>query len=91
MFYSGVRKCELLALNLKDFDFEKNTVDINKSYVRFNDEDLIQTPKTPKSKRVITLPVQTMEIIKIMQANFMTIVLPIGYLPAQNIIYLTKW
>lgn len=54
----------MLALTLKDFNFEKNTVDINKSYVRFNGEDLIQTPKTPKSKRVITLPVQTMEIIK---------------------------
>lgn len=64
MFYSGIREGELLALTLKDFNFEKNTVDINKSYVRFNGEDLIQTPKTPKSKRVITLPIQTMEIIK---------------------------
>ena len=36
MFYSGVREGELLALTLKEFNFEKNTVDINKSYVRFN-------------------------------------------------------
>ena len=49
---------------IRDKVLEKNTVDINKSYVRFNGKDLIQTPKTPKSKRVITLPVQTMEIIK---------------------------
>lgn len=64
MFYSGMREGELLALTLNDFDFEKNIVSINKSYVRFNGQDLIQTPKTPKSKREITLPEQTMQLIK---------------------------
>lgn len=64
MFFSGVRAGELLALTLDDFDFNKNTVEISKSYARFNGRDLIQTPKTPKSKRIITLPEQTMNIIK---------------------------
>ena len=39
-----------------DFDFEKRTVSINKSYQRLNGQDLITTPKTEKSNRVITMP-----------------------------------
>ena len=38
------------------FDFEKGTVSINKSYQRLNGQDLITTPKTEKSNRVITMP-----------------------------------
>ncbi len=63
-FYSGMREGELLALTLNDFDFDNNTVSITKNYVRLNNEDLIQTPKTPKSKRTITLPAEIMEMIK---------------------------
>jgi len=63
-FYSGMREGELLALTLNDFDFDRNTVSINKSFVRFNGQDLIQTPKTPKSKRVVTLPEQIMDLVK---------------------------
>ena len=59
LFYSGMREGEALALTLNDFDFENNTVNINKTYVKHNGQDLIQTPKTPKSKRVITLPEST--------------------------------
>ncbi len=47
---------ELLALAPADFDFEKRTVTINKSYQRLNGQDLITTPKTEKSNRVITMP-----------------------------------
>ena len=47
---------ELLALTPADFDFEKRTVTINKSYQRLNGQDLITTPKTEKSNRVITMP-----------------------------------
>ncbi len=39
-----------------DFDFEKRTVSINKSYQRLNKQDVITTPKTPKSNRVIQMP-----------------------------------
>lgn len=63
-FYSGMREGEVLAVTLNDFDFENNTVNVNKSYAKHNGEDLIQTPKTPKSKRIITLPEQIMELIK---------------------------
>ena len=56
MYYTGVREGELLALTLSDIDFENDTIRINKSYQRLNGEDLITTPKTPKSKRIITIP-----------------------------------
>ncbi|KAF5033434.1 putative prophage phiRv2 integrase [anaerobic digester metagenome] len=47
---------ELLALTLKDIDFEKRTISITKSYQRFNSKDVITPPKTPKSKRTINIP-----------------------------------
>lgn len=47
---------ELLALTMADFDFEKNTVRINKSYQRLQGQDYITSPKTAKSNRTIKLP-----------------------------------
>lgn len=64
LFYSGMREGEALALTLSDFDFQKNTVSINKTYCRYKKTDLIQAPKTPKSKRVISLPQQIMDLVK---------------------------
>lgn len=56
LYWCGIREGELLALTPADFDFEKCTVSINKSYQRLNGQDLITTPKTEKSNRVITMP-----------------------------------
>ena len=56
LYWCGIREGELLALTPADFDFEKGTVSINKSYQRLNGQDLITTPKTEKSNRVITMP-----------------------------------
>lgn len=56
LYYSGMRSGEMLALNISDFDFTNGTVKINKNYARYKGKDLILTPKTKKSKRVITLP-----------------------------------
>ena len=64
LFWTGMRSGELLALTLNDFDFEAQTVSINKNYARMKDEDLILEPKTPKSKRVITIPPFLCDIIK---------------------------
>ena len=49
LYWCGIREGELLALTPADFDFEKRTVSINKSYQRLNGEDLITTPKTEKA------------------------------------------
>ena len=54
----------LQALTLADIDFEKSTITINKSYQRINREDVITTPKTPKSNRVVTMPNVLAECLK---------------------------
>ena len=56
LYWCGIRLGELLTLTAEDFDFEKNTVRINKSYQRLQGQDVITTPKTPKSNRTIKLP-----------------------------------
>ena len=56
LYWCGLREGELLALTPSDFDFEKRTVSITKSYQRLNGQDIITTPKTEKSNRVITMP-----------------------------------
>mgnify|MGYP000966068643 CR=1 FL=1 len=56
LYWCGVRTGELLALTPKDFDFERGTVSINKSYQRLKGKDVITTPKTKKSNRLITMP-----------------------------------
>ena len=57
LYWCGVREGELLALTPADFDFEKQTVTISKSYQRIKGRDVITDPKTPKSNRVIQMPV----------------------------------
>lgn len=63
LFWTGMRIGECLALNLNDFDFEAKTVSISKNYARHQKQDLILKPKTPKSKRIITIPKFLCDII----------------------------
>ena len=56
LYWCGIREGKLLALTPADFDFEKGTVTINKSYQRLKGQDVITTPKTEKSNRTITMP-----------------------------------
>ena len=56
LYWCGIREGELLALTAADFDFEKETVRVNKSYQRLHGEDVITTPKTKKSNRIIKMP-----------------------------------
>ena len=56
LYWCGIREGELLALTPADFDFKKQTLRINKSYQRLNKQDIITTPKTPKSIRTIQMP-----------------------------------
>ena len=64
LFYSGCRIGETLALTLNDFDFQKNTVSITKTYFRHNGIDEITTPKTEESVRKIVIPKFLVEEIK---------------------------
>ena len=56
LYWTGMRLGELLALTPKDVDLEKRTISITKSYQRLGRKDVITPPKTPKIKRVITIP-----------------------------------
>ena len=56
LYWCGIRLGELLALTMEDFDLEAGTLWINKSYQRLRGQDVITTPKTRKSNRVIKLP-----------------------------------
>jgi len=56
LYWCGIRVGELLALTPADFDFEKKTLTINKSYQRLKGRDLITSPKTVKSNRTIKMP-----------------------------------
>lgn len=64
LFWTGIRIGELLALTLEDFDEEKRTLRINKSYQRIQGRDIVTEPKTEKSNRVITLPDFMVEDLK---------------------------
>jgi len=56
LYWTGIREGELLALTPGDFNFEKKTLRINKSYQRLEGKDVITDPKTPKSNRTIVMP-----------------------------------
>ena len=56
LYWCGIREGELLALTPEDFDFDKGTVSISKTYNRINGRDVITDPKTPKSNRVVRMP-----------------------------------
>ena len=64
LFWTGMRSGELLALTLDDFDFEKHTVRINKTYHRLDKQDLILSPKTDRSNREIILPTFLEDVVK---------------------------
>ena len=56
LYWCGIREGELLALMPSDFDLEKGTVSITKSYQRIKGQDVIGPPKTEKGNRVIRMP-----------------------------------
>ena len=56
LYWTGIREGELLALTPSSFDWERNTMRIDKSYQRLGGRDVITDPKTPKSIRTVKLP-----------------------------------
>ena len=53
LFFTGIRKGELLALNWNDINFNDKTININKT-ITCNHK--IQSPKTKSSNRIIYIP-----------------------------------
>lgn len=64
--YQGLRKGEVLALTLDDFDFDNNKLQINKS---LNTENKIDSTKNTYSNRIIPLFDKTIECIKNIKIN----------------------
>lgn len=56
LYYTGIREGELLALTPADIDLEKATVRICKNFQVIKGQEMITTPKTPKSNRVVHIP-----------------------------------
>ena len=56
LYWCGIRSGELLALTPADFDFQKQTVTISKTFHRSKGSDIITSPKTKKSNRTIKMP-----------------------------------
>lgn len=56
LYWTGMRKGELLALTAEDFDLDASTVRVEKSYQRLERRDVVTPPKTEKSNRTIVLP-----------------------------------
>lgn len=64
LFFTGMRKGELYALTLLDFDFDKNTVSITKNTVKTKKKKITHSPKTKKSVRTITVPAEVMQMVE---------------------------
>lgn len=64
MAYTGLRQGEALALKWSDIDFENKKITVNKTAVWIKEKQILQTPKTKNSKRVISIDPTTLSILK---------------------------
>ena len=77
-------KAELLALTPQDIDFDNKVIRITKSYQRLEGKDVVTDPKTPKSKRNVSMPDFLCEELKEYIGRLY------GLLPTDRIFHLTK-
>jgi integrase len=61
---TGMRKGEALALRWADVDFDKGTITIRGTLSRVNGELVVTTPKTAKSRRVLTPAEGVMRLLR---------------------------
>lgn len=83
LFYTGVRSGELLALTPADI-LPNKRLSINKNFAKLKGEELFLVPKTPKSKRTISIPDFLYDAI---QEHISKLY---GIEPDQRIFYFTK-
>ncbi len=70
LYFTGMRKGEILALKFNDINFNNNTISINKTITRFNNlnnDKIITTPKTKSSIRIISIDDKLSNEIKELQ------------------------
>lgn len=62
--FGGFRLGELVALTWEDVDFENNCISITKSTAKTNNGQITTTPKTRSSIRLVSMPTDTMLLLK---------------------------
>ena len=63
--FSGLRTGEAIGLMWSDVDFENKSLSISRTAVVIGDKQTVQDPKTKRSKRVITLDDETLNVLKL--------------------------
>ncbi len=56
LYWTGMRMGELLALKYNDLDLVNLTITIDETYNRIRGKDVITSPKTASSKRIVHIP-----------------------------------
>jgi integrase len=70
LLYTGLRRGELLALRWRNLDLESATLTVvETAYKLGNGNYVIKEPKTPQSRRTVTLPPSLVELFKIYRAD----------------------
>ena len=65
LYYSGLRRGEILALTWADIDFENSTINVDKSVLHKK----VTTPKTNSSIRKLLMPKHVMSLLKIVKRD----------------------
>lgn len=63
--FTGLRIGEAIGLMWSDVDFENKRLNISRTAVKIGKEQTVQDPKTKKSKRIITLDDETLNVLKL--------------------------
>ncbi|MFC1902366.1 tyrosine-type recombinase/integrase [Chloroflexota bacterium] len=70
LLYTGLRRGELLALRWRNLDLDSGTLTVVETAYRLgNGEYRIKEPKTPQSRRTVTLPTSLVELFKVYRAD----------------------
>jgi integrase len=70
LLYTGLRRGELLALRWRNLDLDSGTIAVvETAYKLGNGDYIIKEPKTPHSRRTVTLPPSLVELFKAYRAD----------------------
>lgn len=84
LYWCGLRLGELLALCASDIDTKNKVLHITKSYQRIAGKDVITDPKTPKSKRDVSIP----DFLCVELEQYLGMLY--GYMPTDRIFQISK-
>lgn len=65
LLYTGVRSCEMLGLSWSDVDFDRRQIFIRRNLSDVGGKHFLTTPKSKKSKRIITMNSTVFNILKL--------------------------